>query len=195
MCSNEIYGWCATWQCFAAWWGTPFANNLFTLLGAIATFVAALFALRFSQSEAHRRAADEDARAKVTAAANLAKMRDARDSLAEIARLCGEAHATDGAPGVVKVLFNVTGRWEVIPRLDPGTLLLLVPLPNQVAIRLSRAFGVIDLLERQRPIMQAFNGRPAGDDVSKFADRLGSQLRSAVEDLSIATGTLERSAS
>jgi hypothetical protein len=57
--------WCHSWQCVADWtWGSN-ANNLATALGAIATFVAAYLALRFSQLEARRRRADDLMRAKL----------------------------------------------------------------------------------------------------------------------------------
>ena len=74
----DRYGWCHTAQCVADWsWG-PNANNVFTLLGAIATFAAAYLALRFSQREAKRRQAEDLVRARLAAIANVHLIDDMR---------------------------------------------------------------------------------------------------------------------
>ena len=69
MTNATVYGWCRSWQCVADWtWGQN-ANNLATLLGAIATFAAAWLALHLSQKETRRLRDERQVQARLIAIA------------------------------------------------------------------------------------------------------------------------------
>ena len=193
---TDKYGWCHTTQCVAEWsWGQS-ANNLFTLLGAIATFAAALLALRFSQAEARRRAAEDEARANIFAVSRLHVVRDmdrfilgVRMRLAEVANPDENKRVQEQIAMFVEILNTH------IEVLDESAM-VLSPLRNSTAVRLVRAFSRWEHLKEERPAMWAVLAPEVHDGCrhERFAywasvlDSMTTDLRASLRTLEVVAG-------
>lgn len=188
----DRYGWCHTAQCVAEWsWGQN-ANNLFTLLGAVATFVAAFLALRFSQRESKRRLTEDQTRAKLVAVANLHNISEMADFAERIVMDCTAASlGTASSPqGVVRELIVFID--VQYTEIDSADLLMLTALPSSAAFLISRGFAAFRHVREQRARFWQMD--LDADETKSFAWGLIGVIKDASQDFALAAGALKEAA-
>ncbi len=191
----DRYGWCHTTQCVADWsWGQN-ANNLFTLLGAVATFAAAFLALRFSQREAKRRLADDLVRAKLAAIANLHLVSDMQSWLDRVRAVMVGHLAVAGAEGATEAVKDVFAFMSTsYGEIGNDALLLLAAQPGDAAFRISRAFTVLGHLREQGVRISNVFHEGVEDVTRAEVIAVIAVLKSASDDLLVASKALHEAA-
>ncbi len=188
----DRYGWCHTAQCVAEWsWGQN-ANNLFTLLGAAATFAAAFLALRFSQRESKRRLTEDQTRAKLAAVANLHSISEMADFAERIVVGCTSAAigAAASPRGVVRELIVFID----VPyaEINDADLLMLAALPSSAAFLISRGFAAFRHVRDQRARFWQMDHE--ADATKALAWELIGVIKEASQDFALAAGALKEAA-
>ena len=183
------YGWCHTAQCVAEWsWGQN-ANNLFTLLGAIATFIAAFLALLFSTQEARRQRVEDMTRARVAAIANLHTIREMATFANRLVAMCIEVRLNPGIhqlrPLVDQLIRFADTAYDEISDAD---LLLLASLPDEPAFRIARGYAAFSHLKDQRNRLVTCDY--STDEAQAMASTLIESIKNAGQDFDIAAMSL-----
>jgi hypothetical protein len=196
-----VYGWCHSWQCVADWsWGQS-ANNVFTLMGAVATFAAAFLALRFSHQEAQRKQSDDMLRARLAAIANVHLVSDVHRFLHDSITQIGAAAAPEGHEAGKHALRVALAVLDVsLETVADDALVFLVPLGANGGFRITRAYATLAHLREQRHRFQLLFDQIAAPVETLEASHRGAaklviaELARARGDLAIAAAVLEHAA-
>ena len=136
------YSICKDWTCALDWLSGQPGNNMFTAVGAGATFLAAYLALRFSQSAARDIQHEKLVRARIAAAQiqvileRSLKRFEALDTLLSRA----QKENDENYPTLWRVISDLE---KPIESVDISTAAELVPLGEPHAVRVTRAFGLL----------------------------------------------------
>jgi hypothetical protein len=146
-CTSSAYDWCDSWQCVAAWLHGQGANNAFTLMGAIGTVWAVLWAIRLANRQTKERLTEDRVRARVAAAEALPALARVRGMCIWVANLVKDS-MSQGDQNWYQVLRDLhqLPTPDQLPRISQATLLLMAPIPGNVAADISAGYVLLDRL-------------------------------------------------
>lgn len=191
----DRYGWCHTAQCVADWsWGQN-ANNVFTLMGAVATFAAAYLALRFSQGEAKRRQMEDLTRGRLAAIANAHLVTDTHACLMRERGKMEFALTLPGHAGAQQALQAVFALNAIqMEEVSDDALLLLAAIPGGAAFHISRAFARMKHLRESGFRLNAIFHGPSDGEMRAEVESAMATIDQCTNDLLIASAALDEAA-